>query len=135
MFSVNDVVSFYKMEQELENARPFLERDFVWVVVGNKSDLTRDPHITEERVEAFCASLGTKHWLYVSAKTGEGVGKVLEVVATELHRARHSTVCKSVQESQREDTVQILSVEQEQVEREEAELDKKGCRPQPWSCS
>ena len=125
MFSVDDAVSFYKMELEVQNAQSFVGRDFVWVVVGSKSDLKRDPYITEQRVEVFCAGLGSSLWLYVSAKTGENVDEVLEVVARELHRRYHSNICLSKGYS---DTVRLLSIEGERRERE------KTCRTRLENC-
>ena len=127
MFSVNDIMSFYKMEQEVENARPSIEheKDFVWIVVGNKSDLDRDPYITDERIEAFCATLGTTPlWLYISVKTGENVDRVLEVVAMEIHRVRHSTMSTSAEEQ----TVNITSLEHNHQD-DIQQPDKKGCKP------
>ena len=109
MFSVDDAVSFYKMELEVQNAQSLVGHDFVWVVVGNKCDLKRDPHISEQRVEVFCAGLGSSLWLYTSAKTGENVDLVLEVVARELHKRYHSnTICQSSVDC---DTVRLLSMD------------------------
>ena len=127
MFSLNDAVSFYKMELEVQNASPFLTRDFVWVVVGNKSDLPRDPLITEERVEAFCGGLGSRHWLYTSVKTGERVEEVLETVAGELYRRYHQELSYSDVQSE---TVQLVTARTEA----EASSDKKTCRRQLESC-
>ena len=112
MFSMDDATSFDKMELEVQNAQPFIGGDFVWVVVGNKSDLSRDPHITEERVEAFCAGLGSRLWLYTSVKTGEKVEEVLEVVARELQRRHHRNLSQSEGYS---DTVQVMSEEAETI--------------------
>lgn len=122
MFSVDDVLSFHKMEMEVDNARPFLDRDFLWVVVGNKSDLERDPEISEDRLEAFCATLGTTLWIYTSAKTGENVEQVLETVARQLYRVRYGS--GRVHEEYRE-TVQLISVDDSEPVRR-----KKGCKNQ-----
>lgn len=97
MYSLDDELSFYKMEAEVENARPFLDSDFLWVVVGNKSDLVieNEPRIPEDKVEAFCATLGTTLWLYISAKTGENVEQVLDTVAKELYRVRYGSITRN----------------------------------------
>ena len=132
MFSVDDELSFYKMELEVENARPFLDRDFSWVVVGNKSDLTRDPQISEARVEAFCAQLGTTLWFYTSVKTGDNVEQVLETVASELYRVRHGSMCMSVGSYRQEhsDTVELVSVE---CSTDDDKPGKRGCKT--WQCN
>lgn len=111
MFSLDDELSFYKMEAEVENARPFLDSDFLWVVVGNKSDLVREPLITEEKVEAFCATLGTDLWMYISAKTGENVEQVLETVAKELYRVRYGNVTRNVSWQEHVDMVHLIPPE------------------------
>ena len=130
MFSVEDEVSFYRMEMEVENARPFLDRDFTWVVVGNKSDLTRNPQISESKVEAFCAQLGTTLWLFTSGKTGDNVEQVIETVANELYRVRHGSLCMSVnREENTRDTVELLSVE---CSTDGDKPEKRGCKT--WSC-
>lgn len=111
MFSLDDELSFYKMEAEVENARPFLDSDFLWVVVGNKSDLAREPRIGEEKVEAFCAKLGTTLWLYISAKTGENVEQVLDTVAKELYRVRYGSVTRKAGWQEQTDMVHLKSPE------------------------
>lgn len=107
MYSLDDELSFYKMEAEVENARPFLDHDFLWVVVGNKSDLVQEPLIAEDRVEAFCATLGTTLWLYVSVKTGHNVEQVLDTVARELYRVRYDSLTKNVRGQEHEDAVHL----------------------------
>ena len=129
MFSVNDEISFYRMEMEVENARPFLDRDFTWVVVGNKSDFTRDPQISDSKVEAFCARLGTTLWLYTSVKTGDNVEQVIETVASELYRVRHGSLCTSVIREEHSDTVELLSVE---CSTDDDKPVKRGCKT--WKC-
>lgn len=133
MFAMDDIISFDKMELEVQNAKHFVDRDFQWLVVGNKLDLRRDPHITEARVEAFCAQLGTSQWLYTSAKTGENVDQVLETIARRLYRTHHrSSMGQSV--GFREDTVHLLSGG-EASQREEGDVEeKRSCKPQTWNC-
>ena len=130
MFGLDDVMSFNKMELEVQNAKTFIDKDFLWVVVGNKSDLARDPHITEARVEAFSATLGSSQWVYMSVKTGDNVECVLETVAREIYRVHHGSLCKSTGERDNEDTVQLLSTEAN----DDTVMRKKTCRPQSWTC-
>ena len=127
MFSLNDAVSFYKMELEVQNAGHLIGGNFVWVVVGNKSDLSRDPVITEERVETFCAGLGSREWVYMSVKTGERVEEVLELVAGQLYKRHHQELYQSEGYT---DTVQLVTVEGEGG----SEGVKKTCRTHIKSC-
>ena len=130
MFSVDDVISFDKMEFEVQNAKHFVDRDFQWVIVGNKTDLARDPHVTEARVEAFCAQLGASEWMYTSAKTGENVEAVLDMIGRRLYRTHHHTsLSRSVDHREGAIHLPLLETTQDTVLEE-----KKSCKPQTWNC-
>lgn len=129
MFAVDDVISFDKMELEVQNAKHFVERDFQWLVIGNKTDLPRDPAISEARVETFCSQLGSNQWVYTSVKTGENVDLVLETIARRLYRTHyHSNMTMS-----RENTVQLPSFEAG-IDDSGGEGEKRSCKPQTWNC-
>ncbi len=91
MYSVDDQYSFARLSDEVENAAKFIDTDdFVWVLVGHKSDLSRE--VPTERVVALAKELDTKLYFLASAKTGENVAEVMESVIRHTHkvlRRRH----------------------------------------------
>ena len=111
MYSEDDSYSFDKLQIEVENAQPFIDKDFVWAVVGNKSDLQRDPLINNSKIKAFCDSVGAELQCTMSAKTGENVERVLEMVAAELYKIHSGFLNISLRESSSRDTVQLLTVD------------------------
>ena len=127
MFSLDDCYSFDKMEMEVENARPFLDQDFVWALVGNKSDLQRDAQISDFKIQAFCNMLGTNLCLYTSVKTGENVEQVLEAVARQLYRVRYGSISVSVGSGG--ETVHLIAANSEEAAKP---VRKRGCKS--WQC-
>lgn len=125
---MDDSVSFDKMELEVQNAQLFINRDFLWVVVGNKTDLPCDPHITEEKVEAFSARLGCRHWLYTSVKTGTNVEEVLDIVAAELYKKYHGGLL--YQSDGYSDTIQLVCTHRDN----DSENKSKTCRTRLEGC-
>lgn len=83
MFSVEDQYSFERLEDEIENARNFIDsEDFVWALVGHKSDL--DLEVDKESIRSKATELNTKV-IYASAKTGENVVPCIEEVIRRVH--------------------------------------------------
>ena len=83
MFSVEDQYSFERLEDEIDNARHFLDKeDFVWALVGHKSDL--DLEIDQGSIRSRATGLNTKI-IYASSKTGDNVIPCLEEVIQRVH--------------------------------------------------
>ena len=80
MYSVEDPYTFESLQSWIEETREYCARskNFVWAVVGNKSDLQFE--IEEYRVSQICEQLNTKLCFYTSAKTGENVVSVFEEI-------------------------------------------------------
>ena len=87
LYSVEDSYSFERLKDEVENARKFVnDEEFVWVVVGHKSDLNCE--ISEESISAWAAELDTKLNFYASSKTGENVVQLFDKVVSHVHKIR-----------------------------------------------
>lgn len=129
MYSEDDSYSFDKLQIEVENAQPFVDKDFVWAVVGNKSDLQRDPLINDYKIKAFCDNVGAKLQCTMSAKTGENVERVLAMVAAELFKIHSGFLNISLRDSSSHDTVQLLAVDYKD---EGKVARRKGCKS--WRC-
>ena len=87
MYSVEDSYSFERLKDEVENAMKFVNRDeFVWVIVGHKSDLNCE--IPEESITAWACELDTKLNFFASSKTGENVVQLFDKVVSHIHKIR-----------------------------------------------
>jgi GTPase SAR1 family protein len=87
MYSVEDSYSFERLKDEVDNAAKFIDpEEFVWVLVGHKSDLDCD--IAEETIAAWAAQLGTKLNFFASSKTGENVVQLFDKVVSSVHKVR-----------------------------------------------
>lgn len=87
MYSVEDSYSFERLKDEVENAKKFVDPDqFVWVLVGHKSDLSSE--ISADSISAWATQLDTKLNFYASSKTGENVVQLFDRVVSHIHRVR-----------------------------------------------
>ncbi len=88
MYSVEDSYSFERLKDEVDNAMKFVNPDeFVWVIVGHKSDLNCE--ISEDTIAAWAAELDTRLNFYASSKTGENVVQLFDKVVSHVHKIRH----------------------------------------------
>ena len=101
MYSVEDQASLDYLYEETKNAEYLIDSsDFVWAVIGNKSDL---PSAVEEyRVKSLCELLDTKLLFFTSAKTGENVKSAFEQVIHAVHEKRAK--CVQAEKMLNEDT-------------------------------
>lgn len=87
MYSVEDSYSFERLKDEVENAMKFVNPDeFVWVIVGHKSDLNCE--IPEESIISWACELDTKLNFFASSKTGENVVQLFDKVVSHIHKIR-----------------------------------------------
>lgn len=87
MYSIEDSYSFERLKDEVENAKKFIDPDeFVWAVVGHKSDLNCE--ISEESITGWAGQLGTKLNFFASSKTGENVVQLFDKVVSHVHKVR-----------------------------------------------
>ena len=87
MYSVEDSYSFERLKDEVENANKFINPDeFVWAVVGHKSDLNCE--IRQESIVSWAAQLETKLNFFASSKTGENVVQLFDKVVSHVHKVR-----------------------------------------------
>lgn len=98
MYSVEDSYSFERLKDEVENAVRFINLDeFVWVLVGHKSDL--DCEISEDSVTAWAAQLDTKLNFFASSKTGENVVQLFDKVVSHVHKVRRGRPARHYSQS------------------------------------
>lgn len=87
MYSVEDSYSFERLKDEVDNAMKFINPDdFVWAVVGHKSDLNCE--ISEQTITSWAAQLETKLNFFASSKTGENVVQLFDKVVSHVHKVR-----------------------------------------------
>ena len=104
MYSVEDSYSFQRLKDEVDNATKFINLDeFVWVLVGHKSDL--DYEVSEDSVAAFAAQLDTKLNFIASSKTGENVVQLFDRVISHIHKVRRGRPVRHSSQSHQQDKV------------------------------
>ena len=98
MYSVEDSYSFERLKDEADNAKKFINLDeFVWVLVGHKSDLNCE--IAEESIAALAAQLETKLSFFASSKTGENVVQLFDKVVSNVHKVRRGRPARCYSQS------------------------------------
>lgn len=98
MYSVEDSYSFERLKDEVDNAMKFVNPDeFVWVIVGHKSDLNCE--IAEESIIAWAAELDTKLNFFASSKTGENVVQLFDKVVSHVHKIRRGRPVRHMSQS------------------------------------
>lgn len=98
MYSVQDSYSFERLKEEVDNAMRFINTDeFVWVLVGHKSDL--DCEISENSITAWAAQLETKLSFFASSKTGENVVQLFDRMISYVHQVRGGRPARNYSQS------------------------------------
>lgn len=98
MYSVEDSYSFERLKDEVDNASKFINADeFVWVLVGHKSDLGCE--IAEDSIVAWAAQLDTKLVFSASSKSGENVVQLFDKVVSCVHKVRRGRPARHYSQS------------------------------------
>ena len=88
MYSVDEMLSFQNLTEWIENLQssmiPWYPDNFVWAIVGNKSDLPLE--IEHDTILHLCKQQATNLNFFTSAKTGENVKAAFEKIIEELHK-------------------------------------------------
>lgn len=85
MYSVEDRFTFENLQEWIENAVDSIDDidNFVWALVGNKSDLPLE--IEHETILSRQEQLETNLSFFTSAKTGENVVSTFERIIEAIH--------------------------------------------------
>lgn len=88
MYSVEDRFTFENLQEWIENARDSIGDldNFVWALVGNKSDLPLE--IEHDTILARQEQLETELSFFTSAKTGENVAEAFERIIEAIHERK-----------------------------------------------
>lgn len=98
MYSVEDSYSFERLKDEVDNAMKFINPDeFVWVLVGHKSDLSCE--ISEDSIAGWAAQLNTKLNFFASSKTGENVVQLFDKMVSHVHKVRRGRPTRNYSQS------------------------------------
>ncbi len=88
MYSVEDKFTFENLQEWIENATDSIDDidNFVWALVGNKSDLPLE--IEHDTILARQEQLLTNLSFFTSARTGENVTAAFERIIESIHSKR-----------------------------------------------
>ena len=75
VYDITDVDSFARVKNWVKELRKIVGDDFSICIAGNKKDLQKNAHVTEEEADAYAASVGAQH-IRTSAKLDQGVDEV-----------------------------------------------------------
>lgn len=107
MYSVDDSYSFERLQDEIQNAARFVDPDdFVWALIGNKSDLTME--VDARLIEARGEQLHTNLKFFTSAKTGENVLESLEAVIKRVHEHRMSRKLSTIPRGSTDSHIKLI---------------------------
>ena len=84
VYDVNDVSSFEKVTYWINELKGCSVKPEI-LIVGNKTDLD-SPVVSCEMAEKFCRSNGGLRSLRCSAKTGDGVNEIFEILVDSIYK-------------------------------------------------
>uniref|UniRef100_UPI00358EC976 ras-related protein Rab-21 isoform X1 n=1 Tax=Myxine glutinosa TaxID=7769 RepID=UPI00358EC976 len=108
VYDITDEDSFQKVKNWVKELRKMLGNEICLCIVGNKTDLEADRHVSVQEAEEYAKSVGAQHF-HTSAKLDRGIEEVfldlckrmLEVAQVENSRtdgtSRHGTARRGVQ--------------------------------------
>ena len=83
VYDITDKNSFGKLKGWIKDAKEKIEKDYKMIVVGNKKDCQKEREVEIELLKEF-AQKNEISFLEVSAKTGEGVEQLFNIMVEEL---------------------------------------------------
>ena len=84
VFSLDSLDSFNRVNQWIEEIKENNSEEYILVLVGNKSDLTRPRKIEKEVIENYCKRNEIENYFEASAKSGENVHEIFKTVVKQL---------------------------------------------------
>ena len=84
VFSLDSLDSFNRVNQWIDEIKENNSEEYILVLVGNKSDLTRPRKIEKEIIENYCKRNEIENYFEASAKSGENVHDIFKNVVKQL---------------------------------------------------
>ena len=84
VFSLDSLDSFNRVNQWIDEIKENNSEEYILVLVGNKSDLTRPRKIEKEVIENYCKRNEIENYFEASAKSGENVHEIFKSVVKQL---------------------------------------------------
>ena len=84
VFSLDSLDSFNRVNQWIDEIKENNSEEYILVLVGNKSDLTRPRKIEKEIIENYCKRNEIENYFEASAKSGENVHEIFKNVVKQL---------------------------------------------------
>lgn len=94
MYDITDVDSFARVKNWVRELRKIVGDDISICIAGNKKDLQKNAHVTEEEAEEYAASVGAQH-IRTSAKMNQGVNEVFLALVQSESRVLFSSLAPS----------------------------------------
>lgn len=80
MYDITDNDSFNKVKQWVKELRKIVGNDISIAIAGNKIDLEKDRHVSEQDAIKYAQSVNATH-IYTSAKTNRGLDEIFNDLA------------------------------------------------------
>lgn len=93
VYDITDKDSFYKLKGWINDAKEKIENEYKMFVVGNKKDCSNERKIEFEALKEFSKKYDVS-FLEVSAKTGEGIEELFNIVVEELLKLKNIGIVK-----------------------------------------
>lgn len=95
VYDVTRPNTLYSLAGWIERARHQCDANCVFVVVGNKTDLTHSIEVSEEEATVFAHKMGCRHF-FASAMSGEGVPNCFFQLLLSIHSVARLSDCVNV---------------------------------------
>ncbi len=83
MFSVEELSTLYQLQAQIDEAKTYAHSLCFYILVGNKTDLLME--VDKPKVMQFKELLECKSVVYISAKEGENIQELLDVLSIHLN--------------------------------------------------
>lgn len=108
VYDITDDDSFKKVQSWVKELRKMLGNDICLRIVGNKTDLEKQRHVSLEEAESYAKSVGAKHF-QTSAKLNKGIDELfLDLAKAMIEKREAELASKTASPAASRNTVTVV---------------------------
>jgi Ras-related protein Rab-21 len=127
VYDITDEDSFQKVKVWVKELRKMLGNDIALCIVGNKTDLDKDRHVTVDEAESYSATVGAKHF-NTSAKLNKGLDELfLDLSRRMIERVDEEALTSRGMTRSASSRRNVVTIVDEDQQRESSSSARSGC--------
>mmetsp|Transcript_3695 Transcript_3695/g.4248 ORF Transcript_3695/g.4248 Transcript_3695/m.4248 type:complete len:242 (+) Transcript_3695:279-1004(+) len=120
VYDITDAESFTKVRKWVRELRKIVGENIAIAIAGNKSDLEKNRHVSEEEALKYAESVGAKHF-HTSAKLNRGLDDVFLELSKKVLKSKASVapfgIASEAQQNNRQKRPQLVLVDDTEPEK------------------